>query len=80
MRARGCQRNQPKAKTAQLQTAEVKHAIKLTYDQPVSQPCRRVPPAQLHEFREGVKEMLEAGVIRESKSPTLTCRTCSLKE
>ena len=50
-------------------TAEVQHEIKLTDDQPVKQPCRRVPPAQLDEFREAVKDMLEAGVIRESKSP-----------
>ena len=27
-------------------TAEVQHEIKLTDDQPVKQPCRRVPPAQ----------------------------------
>ena len=50
-------------------TAEVQHEIKLTDDQPVKQPCRRVPPAQLDEFREAVEDMLEAGVIRESKSP-----------
>ena len=49
--------------------AEVQHEIKLTDDQPVKQPCRRVPPAQLDEFREAVKDMLEAGVIKESKSP-----------
>ena len=50
-------------------TAEVQHEIKFTDDQPVKQPCRRVPPAQLDEFREAVKDMLEAGVIRKYKSP-----------
>ena len=50
-------------------TAEVQHEIKLTDDQSVKQPCCRVPPAQLDEFREAVKNMLEAGVIKESKSP-----------
>ena len=30
---------------------------------------RRVPPSQLEEFRKSVKELLEAGVIRESKGP-----------
>ena len=50
-------------------TAEVQHEIKLTDDQLVKQPCHRVPPAQLNEFQEAVKEMLEPDVIRESKSP-----------
>ena len=50
-------------------TADFQHKIKLTDDQPVKQPCRRVSPAQLDEFREAVKDMLEAGAIRKSKSP-----------
>jgi hypothetical protein len=33
------------------------------------QPCRRVPPGQLEEFKESIEQMLSSGVIRESKSP-----------
>ena len=47
---------------------KVQHEINLMDDKPVKQSCRRVPPAQLDEFREAVKDRLEAGVIRESKS------------
>ena len=50
-------------------SSEVQHEIKLTDTQPVKQRCRRVPPGQLEEFREAVKDLLEAGVIRESKGP-----------
>ena len=47
-------------------TVEVQHKIKLLDDKPVKQPCQRVPPGQLDEFQEAVKDMLEAGVIREA--------------
>ena len=50
-------------------TAEVQYEVKLTYDQPVKQPYCKVPPAQLDEFREAVKDMLKADVIREPKIP-----------
>ena len=47
----------------------VRHDIKLTDDQPFRSPHRRVPPAQFEEFRAAVSDLLEAGIIRESKSP-----------
>ena len=50
-------------------TSEIAHEIRLTDDIPVRDPYRRVPPAQLDEFRVAVQDLLEAGVIRESKSP-----------
>ena len=52
-------------------TNEVRHEIiiKLTDKLPFHLPHRRVPPAQLEEFRTAVADLLEAGIIRESKSP-----------
>jgi len=43
--------------------------IRLTDDIPIRDPYRRVPPAQLDEYRVTVRDLLEAGVIRESNSP-----------
>ena len=50
-------------------TNAVRHNIKLTDELPFRLPHRRVPPAQLEEFRAAVADLLEAGIIQESKSP-----------
>ena len=50
-------------------TDAVKHNINLTDDVPFKDPYRRVPPALYEEVRQHLKEMLEAGAIRPSKSP-----------
>ena len=50
-------------------TTEITHEIGLTDDIPIRDPYRRVPPAQLDEYRVAVQDLLEAGVIRESNSP-----------
>ena len=47
----------------------VEHEIHLTEDLPFKEAYRRVPPGQLEEFRDAVRDMLETGVITESKSP-----------
>lgn len=50
----------------------VKHSIELEDNTPFKQPYRRVPPGMYDEVRQHVKEMLDAGVIRESNSNTPT--------
>ncbi|MCG8044577.1 MAG: RNase H-like domain-containing protein [Candidatus Thiodiazotropha endolucinida] len=47
----------------------VKHEIKLNDETPFKEPYRRIPPALYEEVRIHLKEMLEAGAIRESQSP-----------
>ena len=47
----------------------VKHNIKLTLDTPFRERYRRIPPHQYEEVRNHLKEMLEIGAIRKSKSP-----------
>ena len=47
----------------------VEHEIKLTDDTPFKEPYRRIPPAMYEEVRQHLKEMLDAGAIRESSSP-----------
>ena len=47
----------------------IKHEIHLKDDTPFKDPYRRIPPALYEEVREHLKEMLEAGAIRESTSP-----------
>ena len=47
----------------------VKHNIKLTDDTPFKEPYRRIPPGLFEEVRMHLKEMLDAGAIRESESP-----------
>ena len=47
----------------------VEHEIHLENDQPFKEPYRRVPPALIQEVREHLKEMLDIGAIRDSKSP-----------
>jgi hypothetical protein len=46
-----------------------KHNIVLENEEPFKDPHRRIPPALFQEVREHLKEMLEAGAIRESTSP-----------
>ena len=47
----------------------VKHEIKLTDNTPFKEPYRRIPPGLYGEVRQHLKEMLDAGAIRPSKSP-----------
>ena len=47
----------------------VKHKIVLDDPTPFKEPYRWIPPAMFEEVRQHVKEMLQAGVIRESDSP-----------
>ena len=47
----------------------VKHKIVLEDPTPFKEPYRRIPPAMVEEVRQHIKEMLDAGVIRESGSP-----------
>jgi hypothetical protein len=47
----------------------VEHEIKLSGNTPFKEPYNRMPPAMYEEVRQYLKEMLEAGIIRESKSP-----------
>ena len=46
-----------------------KHKIKLTDDAPFHERPRRIPPALYEEVRKHLKQMLQAGVIKESTSP-----------
>jgi len=47
----------------------VKHKIELTDNTPFKLPYRRVPPGMYEEVKQHLKEMLETGAIKESKSP-----------
>ena len=47
----------------------IEHEIKLVDGTPFKEPYRRIPPALFEEVREHLKEMLDAGAIRESESP-----------
>ena len=47
----------------------VEHEIELEDPTPFKQPYRRIPPGMFEEVREHLKEMLDAGAIRESHSP-----------
>lgn len=50
-------------------TSKVEHEIELTDNKPFKKPYRRIPPGMIEEVREHLKDMLNAGAIRESKSP-----------
>ena len=43
--------------------------IHLREELPFKEPYRRVPPAQLEEFRDAISDLLDTGVISKSKSP-----------
>ena len=47
----------------------VEHEINLDDPTPFKDPYRRIPPAMFEEVRQHLKEMLDAGAIRESQSP-----------
>lgn len=49
-------------------TNEIKHEIRLTGEMPLREPYQKVPRGQLGEFRAAIQDLLEAGVICESKS------------
>ena len=49
-------------------TTTVKHSIPTTDDIPVKVPYRRIPPSQLDEVKEHIRQMCRQGVVRESKS------------
>lgn len=46
----------------------VQHTIELEDTKPFKQPYRRIPPGMYEEVRQHIREMLDAGVIRESNS------------
>ena len=50
-------------------TTLLKHKIVLEDPKPFKQPYRRIPPGMYEEVRQHIKDMLQAGVIRESESP-----------
>ena len=50
-------------------TNQVEHEIILYDPTPFKDPYRRIPPAMFEEVRQHLKEMLDAGAIRESQSP-----------
>ena len=50
-------------------TKAVKHRIPTVDDVPVAQPYRRIPPSQLDEVKDHIRQMLRRGIIRESSSP-----------
>lgn len=47
----------------------ITHHIKLSDEQPFKQAYRRIPPTMYEEVRQHLKEMVDCGAIRESKSP-----------
>ena len=47
----------------------MEHEINLSGDAPFKDPYRRIPPAMFVEMRHHIKEMLDAGAVRESQSP-----------
>ncbi|KAL6467387.1 hypothetical protein MHYP_G00251910 [Metynnis hypsauchen] len=50
-------------------TELITHDIPLVDDVPVRQPYRRLPPSQYEVVRAHIKQLLEAGIVRESCSP-----------
>ena len=49
-------------------TDTVKHRIITTDDVPVRQPYRRIPPTQLEEVKEHIRQLKRRGIVRDSKS------------
>lgn len=50
-------------------TSVTKHRIDLSDDTPFKERPRRIPPCMYDEVRQHIKEMLDVGVIEESRSP-----------
>lgn len=50
-------------------TSTVRHSIPTLDDQPVRQPYRRIPPNQLEEVKQHIRQLLNRGIVRESTSP-----------
>ena len=50
-------------------TKLVEHKIKLSTEESFKDPYRRIPPGLIEEVREHLREMLDAGAIRNSESP-----------
>lgn len=50
-------------------TKLITHDISLVDDVPVRQPYRRLPPSQYEVVRAHIKQLLDAGIVRESCSP-----------
>ena len=47
----------------------IPHEIKLTSDQPIRQPYRRIPPQHMREVQKLLQDLLDKGVIQRSGSP-----------
>ena len=47
----------------------VEHEIHLKQEQPIKEPYRRMPPGQLEEILYAIHDLLDAGIVTESKSP-----------
>ena len=45
------------------------HHIITKTDEPITQTFRRIPPNQFHEVKQHIKDLLQAGIIKESYSP-----------
>lgn len=58
-----------KSSTDLGKTDLVKHEIKLNDEKPFKQPYHRIPPAMYEEVRQHLREMVDSGAIKESKSP-----------
>ena len=50
-------------------TNVIKHHIPTVDDHPISQPYRRIPPNQLQEVKDHIRQMIRRNIIRESTSP-----------
>ena len=47
----------------------MEHEINISDNTPFKDPNRRIPPTLFEEVRQHIKEMLDAGAVRESQSP-----------
>ena len=58
----------------------VEHEIKLKDETPFKEAYRRIPPSLIQELREQLREMLDIGAIRNSKSPFSSNDVIDLKK
>lgn len=58
----------------------VTHNIKLTSDTPFKERARRLPPGMYEEVKKHLRDMLDTGIIRESKSPWASNIVCVRKK